>query len=156
MPEAAASTAIVEASSSLRSAWPHIRAVWNAMPIGAFATVGADGSPQVTPIGSVYLDPNEPKGYYHPIFASRLRRNLGNEGRFELLFLDLRARTWLPALIRGRFNTWVASRLAEQHVAGAVPVALPNHLGARCATIQPVEQCDAQLAAPNAPPSTIG
>jgi len=101
---------------SLEQEWPAIRALWRVVPAGMFATVSSDGSPQITPIGSVYLDPVEPKGYYHPIFTSRLRRNLGEDGRFELLLLDLRARTWLPVLLRGRFDSLVAVRLRGRAV----------------------------------------
>jgi hypothetical protein len=94
--------------------------MWRALPlpVGAFATLGPDGSPQITPIGSVYLDPVEPKGYYHPIFTSRLRRNLGENGRFELLYVNLGAWTWLQALTRGRFDQLVAVRLRGSAVGG--------------------------------------
>ena len=91
--------------------WRRIRALWGARRVGVFATVGPDGSPQLTPIGSLYLDELEPRGYYHPIFTSRLRRNLGESGRFELLFLDLSLWTWTRALLRGRFDRLVAARL---------------------------------------------
>jgi len=64
----------------------------------------------------VYLHPDEPRGYFHPIFAARLRKALATDQRFELLFLDLSATRWLPALIRGRFERMVAARLRGRAV----------------------------------------
>jgi hypothetical protein len=121
----AAIQSATEAGGSARSVlereWPQIRALWKATQVGVFATVAPDGSPQITPIGSVYLDSHEPKGYFHPIFAARLRRALGDGGRFELLFVDLRARIWLPALIRGRFDRLVAARLRGRGIGARRP-----------------------------------
>lgn len=106
--------AVVESSpsqSSLQSEWPRIRAVWRSTQFGAFASVAPDGSPQVTPIGSVFLHPSEPRGYFHPIFTARLPKSLKTSSRFELLFVDGRLQSWAPALIRGRFDDFVAVRL---------------------------------------------
>ena len=96
--------------------WPEIRRLWQATGFGAFATSGPEG-PQVTPIGSVYLHPTEPRGYYHPIFAARLQRALTHDQRFELMFVDPGALTWLTALVRGRFDRLVAARL-KGHAVG--------------------------------------
>jgi hypothetical protein len=100
----------------LATQWPVVRAVWGSSMFGAFASVGADGAPHVTPIGSVYLHPTEPRGYYHPIFSTRLRKNLQERACFELLFVDGRATRWLTALIRGRFNGPLAVRLSGHAV----------------------------------------
>ena len=95
----------------LEAHWPQIRAVWGATVFGAFATVAEDGSAQLTPIGSVYLHPNEPRGYFHPISAARLQKNLTARENFELLFVDGRVSSRLPAWVRGRFDRLVAVRL---------------------------------------------
>ena len=92
--------AVVESSpsqSSLQSEWPRIRAVWRSTQFGAFASVAPDGSPQVTPIGS--------------IFTARLPKSLKTSSRFERLFVYVRLQSWAPALIRGRFDDFVAVRL---------------------------------------------
>lgn len=104
-------------SADLRARWPEIRKLWKSTLFGAFATLGPDG-PQVTPIGSVYLHPSEPRGYFHPIFAARLQKALTQDPRFELLFVDTGALPWITALVRGRFDRLVALRL-KGHAVGA-------------------------------------
>lgn len=59
----------------------------------------------------MYLHPTQPRGYYHPIFAARLQKTLGAGQRFELMFVDTRALTWLTALVRGNFEHLAAVRL---------------------------------------------
>jgi hypothetical protein len=59
----------------------------------------------------VYLHETEPRGYYNPIFATRLLKTLNSDQRFELLFVDTSALSWLSGLIRGRFDRLVAARL---------------------------------------------
>jgi hypothetical protein len=98
-------------AADLAAHWGEIRAVWKATQFGAFATVGPDGAPQVAPIGSVYLHPSEPRGYYHPVLTARFRKALVEDQRFELLFVDTRASRWLMGLLRGRFDRLVAARL---------------------------------------------
>ena len=67
------------------------------------ATTGPDGTPHVTPIGSVVL--TEPgRGIYLEIFASRLGRNLDHDPRFCLLAVDSSKGFWLESLVRGRFT----------------------------------------------------
>lgn len=100
------------ADLSLRERWPQIRAVWRSAPFGAFASLAADGSPQVTPIGSVYLHPTEPRGYYHPVLSQRLRKNLADQSRFELLFVDGRIWNWGLSIVRGRMDQPLAVRVA--------------------------------------------
>lgn len=103
--------------SELLERWPAIRKLWKSTVFGAFATSGPAG-PQVTPMGSVYLHPSEPRGYYHPIFAARLQKTMTNDQRFELLFVETGALPWLTGLVRGRFDRLVAVRL-KGHAVGA-------------------------------------
>jgi hypothetical protein len=102
----------LEASRALQAAWPEIYALSKHTMFGAFATVTPEGSPHVTPIGSIVLHRSEPRGYYHPKFTAKLRRTLDAGGRFELLFVDTRLGQWLPALLRGRFDRLIAARLS--------------------------------------------
>ena len=104
-------TAVTTATERLRVEWPAVRALWKSAVSGAFASVGADGSPHVAPIGSVYLHPTEPRGYYHPILTARLRKDLTERAQFELLFVQPRALPWLVGLLRGRFEQPIAVRL---------------------------------------------
>ena len=99
-----------EPANDLLSHWPEIRKLWKSTLFGAFASSGPDG-PQVTPIGSIYLHPTQPRGYYHPIFANRLRKALSADQPFELLFVNTSASPWLSGLLRGRFDHMLAVRL---------------------------------------------
>jgi len=105
----------IDGRAELSARWPEIRRLWKSTQFGAFATLGPDG-PQVTPIGSVYLHPTEPRGYYHPIFAARLAKTLTHDPRFELLFVDTGTVAWISALVRGRFDRLVAARLRGRAV----------------------------------------
>lgn len=76
----------------------------------AIATVGEDGSPHVTPIGSVLL--NEPgHGIFFDIFTSQLSQNLDRDPRVCVLAVDSGKSFWLASLIRGRFSAPPALRL---------------------------------------------
>jgi len=69
----------------------------------AFATVGPDGEPQVTPIGSLWLARDEPRGIYLDVFNQRLASHLNENHRVSILAVDSRYSMWLGALLRGRF-----------------------------------------------------
>lgn len=76
----------------------------------AFATVGADGTPRVTPIGSLILR-NDRTGFYFEEYASGLRRNFSVNNR--VCILAVRASKWqfLKALLFGRVSAPFAVRL---------------------------------------------
>lgn len=97
--------------AELTAQWPVIRKVWKSAMFGAFATVGADGWPSITPIGSVYLHPTEPRGYYHPVLTVRMPKHFVEQPRFELLFVSVNPAKWLSGLVRGRFDAPIAVRL---------------------------------------------
>jgi len=99
------------APADLGAHWQEVRRLWKATQFGAFATLGPDGDPQVTPIGSVYLHPTEPRGFYHPILSSRLPKALTHDQRFELLFVHAGITAWLKGLISGGFDRLIAVRL---------------------------------------------
>ena len=76
----------------------------------AIASIGADGRPHVTPIGSVML--TEPgHGVYLDVINVQLSRNIDRDPRVEVLAVDSRRRTWLRGLVRGRFDTSPGVRL---------------------------------------------
>ena len=106
-----AAAAAAAAPTDLAARWQDVRRLWKATQFGAFATVGPDGAPQVTPIGSVYLHPTEPRGFYHPIFSTRLPKALTQDQRFELLFVDAGITPWLKGLFSGSFDRLIAVRL---------------------------------------------
>jgi uncharacterized protein len=108
--QASTVTEMSTSQSELVARWPEVRKLWKSAPFGAFATSGPEG-PQVTPIGSIYLHESEPRGYFHPVFTSRLRKALSADQPFELLFVSNSPVQWLSGLVRGRFDHMVAARL---------------------------------------------
>lgn len=78
----------------------------------AFATIGADGEAQVAPIGSLWLDPREPRGVYIDVFNRELAGNLDRARRVTILAVDARKRMWAAALLRGQFPVYPALRLS--------------------------------------------
>jgi uncharacterized protein len=68
----------------------------------AVASRDADGSPHVTPIGSVTL--TEPgRGFYFDIFNTQLARNISEDPRVAILAVDSGKLMWLRSLLGGRF-----------------------------------------------------
>lgn len=77
----------------------------------AMASVGPDGAPHVTPIGSVLL--TEPgRGIFFDMFTSDLSYNLDNDPQVCVMAVDSGRRFWLTALTRGRFSKAPAVRLS--------------------------------------------
>ena len=82
----------------------------------AIATVNADGTPHLAPIGSLILtSPGE--GYFFEVFADRLCANLDRGSAVSVLGVISSSSLWLRALIAGRFESPPAFRLSG--VAGA-------------------------------------
>lgn len=76
----------------------------------AVATVAADGTPHVAPIGSVLL--TEPgRGVFFDMFTSQLSQNLDADPRLCVLAVDSGRWFWFTSLARGRFAVPPALRL---------------------------------------------
>jgi uncharacterized protein len=76
----------------------------------AIASIDADGSPHVTPIGSVMLgDPG--RAVYLDVFNVALGRNLDRDPHCAILAVDSRKLTWARALLSGRFDAPPGVRL---------------------------------------------
>lgn len=76
----------------------------------AIASIGADGHPHVTPIGSVML--TEPgRAVYLDVINVQLSRNLDRDPRLTVLAVDSRRLAWVRAMVRGRFETPPGVRL---------------------------------------------
>ena len=76
----------------------------------AIASVDADGSPHVTPIGSVMLgDPGQ--AVYLDVYNVTLGRNLDRNPHCSILAVDSRKLTWARALLEGRFDVPPGVRL---------------------------------------------
>ncbi len=71
----------------------------------AVASVNADGSPHLTPIGSVWLEKEPGKAMMFQRFTRQLPENAAHEERICLLATRNDAWFWIKALIAGRFAT---------------------------------------------------
>ena len=77
----------------------------------AFASVNPDGTPHVTPIGSLILRRDEPTGFYFELFTKQLPRNLDQQPHVCILAVNSSKWFWLRALFFGRFPSPPAVRL---------------------------------------------
>lgn len=76
----------------------------------AMATVNPDGTPHVTPIGTLILtDPGE--AYFFEVLTRRLPANLDSGSRVAVLGVVSSLRLWVPSFVAGRFKIPPAFRL---------------------------------------------
>jgi len=113
----------------INSDWHLIKRLFNKSFASSFhyaiATVAEDGSPHVTPIGSLILG-SPGHGVYFEEFPRRLPGNLSNNRRLCVLAVNSSRWFWLTSLIRGRFPVMPALRLLG--VAGEVRAATPDEM----------------------------
>lgn len=91
----------------------------------AVATVNPDGSPRVSPIGSLFLD-DAGKAFYFEEYPKNMRQNLDQDQRVCVLAVTGGFWYWLKALFRGRFDTPPGVRLMGR--AGAKRMATEEEL----------------------------
>jgi hypothetical protein len=91
--------------------WDAIGKIFNqALGSCAVATVNPDGSPHVTPIGSLFLQ--EPgKAFYFEKFPKNMRRNLERDQRVCVMAVTGGLWFIVKALFKGRFDTPPGVRL---------------------------------------------
>lgn len=94
--------------------WPLIKALFRdsfaSSLYYAIGTINEDGTPHVTPIGSLIL--GEPgSGYYFEEFPSRLSRNLATNPNLTVLAVNSGRWFWVRSLFRGSFPEQPAIRL---------------------------------------------
>ncbi|MFV1990031.1 MAG: pyridoxamine 5'-phosphate oxidase family protein [Acidimicrobiales bacterium] len=75
------------------------------------ASINEDGSPHISPIGSVLLT-DTAKGIYFDVFAGGLSRNLERDPRLTVLAVDSSRWFWLRSLIKGQFLDHPGYRLS--------------------------------------------
>ena len=69
----------------------------------AIATVNADGTPHVTPIGSLILEADH-KGFYCEEYPRTMTKNLENNQRVCVMAVNAGKWYWLRSIFRGRFS----------------------------------------------------
>lgn len=76
----------------------------------AISTINPDGTPHVTPIGSLILtDPGN--AYFFEVFTQKLPRNLDIGSPVAVLGVNSSSRLWLRSLLTGHFSDPPAFRL---------------------------------------------
>jgi hypothetical protein len=110
MTEATNTAADTERAQDLKRIWPQVRQVFAGPATKVIASVNADGSPHVTPIGTLTLRP-DCTGYYLERFPSHLPENVERDERICVYAGQSGLLTWLRHLVRGRFDRLVAIRL---------------------------------------------
>ncbi|MDC0336120.1 pyridoxamine 5'-phosphate oxidase family protein [Pseudodesulfovibrio sp.] len=77
----------------------------------ALATINEDGSPQVAPIGSLFLT-GEGRGIYFEKLPQVTRGNLDRDKRFSILACRGSMFFWMKSFFLGKFNKFPALRLS--------------------------------------------
>ncbi len=94
--------------------WSTLRRLFSAAFVSSLhvslASIDRDGSPMVTPLGSLLL--GEPgHAFYFELYASGLGRRLAANPQVSLLAVDSGRPLWLRALVSGHFGRIPAVRL---------------------------------------------
>jgi len=76
----------------------------------AIGSVDADGMPNVTPVGTLFLR-GDHTGYYFDQYTSALARNLDADPRVCLMAVDSGSLFWFRSLLAGRFTAPPGVRL---------------------------------------------
>lgn len=71
----------------------------------SIATVNADGQPNVTPIGSFFLNKAEFSGFYFEIFTTNIPQNAAVNPMVCIMSVNSGKWFWLKSLLFGKFNT---------------------------------------------------
>jgi len=95
----------------LATIWLQVRRLVARATVTVVASVNEDGSPHLTPIGSLYLRRDELTGFYLERFPTTLPRNLERDQRFAVYAGRSDAAIWLKSMLRGRFDELIAIRL---------------------------------------------
>ncbi len=91
----------------------------------AIATVNKDGTPHVSPIGSLFLR-DDMSGFYFEELAGNLARNLNADSHVCVQAVHSGIWFWLKAIVRGRFGSLPAVRL--NGTAGEKRLASPEEI----------------------------
>ncbi|WP_421765066.1 pyridoxamine 5'-phosphate oxidase family protein [Ekhidna sp.] len=98
----------------LRKDWKIIRKYFKQYNLSsmhcAMATVNPDGTPWVTPIGSLLLN-NDCTGIYFEIFTRGMPKNLNNNRRIVVMGVNSSFIYWIKSVLFGKFSTPPALRL---------------------------------------------
>ena len=106
-----------------------------------FSTVNEDGTPNITPIGSLVLNLGSPGGYYFDVFNRTLSENLDRNPNVAILAVDSRKLFWLKSVFARKFKTPPAIRLIGK--VGSRRPALAEEITRSLQEIQPLKRLGA-------------
>ncbi len=91
----------------------------------SIASVDADDKPNVTPIGTLFLNSNQ-TGFYFEKYPKKLRKNADINSNVCVLAVNSGIWFWLKSLVRGQFSSYPAiqlyGRLGERRIATDIEV----------------------------------
>jgi uncharacterized protein len=93
----------------------------------SMATVNEDGSPHITPIGSLILR-EDPTGFFFDEYCSKTRANISRNPRVCFLAVNADRPFWVKSLIMGKFTAAPAVRLMG--TVGELREAAPDEIAA--------------------------
>jgi len=76
----------------------------------SIASVDADNTPTVTPVGSLFLNKDQ-TGFYFEKFIATLPKHAGHNNAICILAVNSSKLFWLKSLFKARFDTYPAYRL---------------------------------------------
>ena len=117
--------------------WNEVKALFKREKHFAVGTVDADGTPRVSPIGSINLG-DEGEGHYLECFPRAMRENLDRDPRMCIMAVRGGAGFWLRSLWRGAFPTPPALRLVAE--AGPRREATPDEIDAWLSKVRPMRR----------------
>lgn len=71
----------------------------------SIATVDAEGQPNVTPIGSFFLNRDDFSGFYFEIFSQNIPRNAVTNPKVCIMAVNSGKWYWLKSMLFGKFKT---------------------------------------------------
>lgn len=102
----------------------------------AIASVGADGTPNITPIGTVFLRDNQ-TGFYFDKYTSQLATNLETNPNICLMAVNADRKYWFISFLKGKFASPPGVRLYG--TVSALRPATPAELAMIRKRVQPVK-----------------
>lgn len=90
--------------------WPEIRTFFRGHSAYSIASVNADGSPHVSPIGSLFLR-GDGTGFFLERFTTTLPVNLDRDPRVCVMATNMSVAFWFRSLARGAFRSHPGMRL---------------------------------------------
>ncbi|WP_034588291.1 MULTISPECIES: hypothetical protein [Acinetobacter] len=77
----------------------------------SISTISPNGFPTSSPIGTLFLDEQNPAGFFFDRYCTSLEQNLPHTTKACIQAVNSSRTFWLRSLIKGKFNTYPGVRL---------------------------------------------